>query len=275
MSSSRIQIDPARCTRCGRCVRTCPASLWQLDEDAAAATPIAEAETLCVACGHCAAACPGGAISINGVHPAKMEPCLGELPAPADFRRLVQRRRSIRLYQSRPVPRSEIESLIEVTRWAPTARNAQQVYWTVVRDPVRMRELAATIVTFFRANDRLPGVVAAWDKGIDRVLRGAPHLVVVHSPAEAIMPVVDCTIALTTFSLAATAAGIGTCWAGYFMWAAAGDPAPLARILALPAGHTMHGALMLGYSLAAYLRVPARDLARMRWLDAAPPPAGT
>ncbi len=260
-----IKIDQQRCTRCGRCIRTCPLQLFKGDAD----TPthrIPDAERLCIACGHCVAACPTGAISLDGVRPDTLESANQPLPPFADVRRLVLRRRSIRIYQQRQVPREEIERIIDATRWAPTARNNQQVDWIVVRQPERVREIAGQVVEFLRLKQEATGLVTAWDHGFDLVLRGAPHLVVGHGAADSPWSATDCIIALTTFELLARAAGLGTCWAGFLTWAAAGQPA-IAEALGVPEGHKLQGAMMLGYPLSAFLRVPSRKEAKVQWIE--------
>lgn len=260
-----IKIDQQRCTRNGRCIRICPVKLFQGDADTPTSC-VPDAERLCIACGHCATACPTGAITLDGERTDTLESANPPLPTFADVRRLVLRRRSIRLYQQRLVPREEIARIIDATRWTPTARNNQQVHWIVVRQPERVREVAGQVVDFLRLKQEGDSVVAAWDKGIDLALRGAPHLVVAHGPAASPWSATDCVIALATFELLARAAGLGTCWAGFLTSAAAGQPA-IAEALGVPEGHKLQGALMLGYPLSAFLRVPSRKTAKVQWVE--------
>ncbi|MDD5705718.1 MAG: nitroreductase family protein [Kiritimatiellae bacterium] len=261
---SRIKIDEARCTRCGKCIRVCPLGLLKGDANTATYLP-SSGDAVCIACGHCLAACPRSAIAIDNVAPEACEVADVPLPGFEDVRRLVMRRRSMRLYQQRPVPKDEIARLIDAVRWAPTARNNQQVGWVVVMQPERVREAAGQVVEFLRARQEVPALTSAWDHGYDMVLRGAPHLVIAHGPAETGWSATDCAIALTTFELLARSAGLGTCWAGFFTWAASGQPS-IAEALGVPEGHKAYGALMLGYPLSAVLRVPPRKEASVHWV---------
>ena len=70
---------------------------------------------------------------------------------------------------------------------------------------------------------------------------------------------------MTTLELAASATGIGGCWAGFFM-RAANFHAPLQQFLDLPEKHRVYGALMLGYPRFSYKRIPVREEAKVRWL---------
>ncbi|MGC8603890.1 MAG: nitroreductase family protein, partial [Desulfomonilaceae bacterium] len=58
--------------------------------------------------------------------------------------------------------------------------------------------------------------------------------------------------------------GLGTCWAGYFN-AAANFFDPMKEALSLPAGHQTFGALMIGYPLHSYHRIPTRNLPKVTW----------
>jgi nitroreductase len=227
-------------------------------------TPIEQAPELCLGCGHCVAACPVDAIRLNNA---------GGLPRPDSYSpaslegisHLVQTRRSIRAYRPEPVDTALLEQLIDLTRWAPTAKNTQQVYWAVVQESSTMHTLASQTIEFFRTQPGLAGVVKIWDQGIDIILRNAPHLIVAHSPDTAISPTHDCTIAATTLELAACAAGLGTCWAGFFMRAARGF-APIAATLQLPHGHSVQAALMIGRPVHTYRRTPERQPAHIQWI---------
>jgi nitroreductase len=109
--------------------------------------------------------------------------------------------------------------------------------------------------------DRL---IAAWDKGLDRIMRGAPHLIVAHGLSTLPASQPACIIALTYLELAAPSLGLGTCWAGYFT-AAANNYPPLQQALALPPDHLPYGALMVGYPKYRYQRMPQRNELKITW----------
>ena len=76
----------------------------------------------------------------------------------------------------------------------------------------------------------------------------------------------DSTIALTFLDLAAPTVGLGACWAGFFMMAAAQSPR-LQEALALPEGHACCGALMIGYPKYGYHRLPTRKEPAVSWRE--------
>ena len=77
----KFTVDPVLCTRCGMCVRDCPAQI--IKQDGAALPDIAEDQELqCYQCQHCLAICPTAALSILGRNPADSLPLVaGSLPS--------------------------------------------------------------------------------------------------------------------------------------------------------------------------------------------------
>ena len=71
-------------------------------------------------------------------------------------------------------------------------------------------------------NSVFPGVVKNWEKGLDKILHGAPHVAVAHAPEDGFNPAEDCSLAAAYLELAAYAHGLGACWAGFLMEVAEG-----------------------------------------------------
>lgn len=260
-----LTIDQNRCRKDSLCVQECPFHLITLGEDGFP-TMRPAATKLCIACGHCVAVCPHAALALGKITPESCRPIPnGALPTLKKLDQLVSSRRSIRAYQQQPVTRAQIEQLLDLCRWAPSARNSQPVHWLIVENPAEVRRLAGIAVEWLRDNGRYPGMVTAWDEGQDMVLRSAPHLVVVHADPECAKPEVDCVIALTLFELAAQTMGLGSCWAGILMSAASAPYQPLLDALALPEGQRVYGAMMFGHPRFPYFRIPPRKPVAVTW----------
>lgn len=260
-----LRIDSEKCVQDGICIAECPFLLLEEDQDGTARF-IAEAEQQCISCGHCLAVCPTGAVSIDGLQQEHLVKVRRDLaPGPEQMANMLRSRRSVRSYKQEHVPREMLLELLELTRWAPTARNQQNVRWLVVPTREKVRELAEMVADWLRESNLMPAVLERWDAGKDILLRDAPALVAAHAPEESYRPEVDCTIALTTLELAAPALGLGACWAGFFMNAAV-QHAPLRDRLSLPEGHKIFGALMLGYPQFRYHWIPPRKAVRASWL---------
>ncbi len=268
-------IDPIRCRRCGVCARACPGRLIAQPTSKDYPTPVPEAEAFCIDCGHCVACCPHDALLLSSM---ALDACplidAGRLPDAAAVRQLMQARRSIRSYKKKTVPKRMLQDIIHTARYAPTGSNQQEVSWTVISGPEEVHALATLVADFLRemlplvadeaSATRFRRLLGAWDQGIDRILRNAPHLLVVSAPADVPFAAADCATALGYIELYACALGLGTCWAGYFT-AAANAHKPLMDILALPQGQVCYGAVMLGYPTVGYRRIPKRKAAQVVW----------
>ena len=272
---SLFSIDTEKCKRDGLCVSACPAQIIVQAGRKSFPSLLPGGEEFCIQCGHCVAVCPHGAFSLSAMTVDGCPPIdQGLLPGAEALRHLLLARRSIRRYRKTPVSRKVLAQLLDVARYAPTASNNQQVYWTVISKPDDVRRLGAMVIDFIKIMlplvpdeaqvRRSRRIVDAWDQGRDRVTRGAPHLIVAHSPSGLSFPAADCAIALTYLELYAYARGLGTCWAGYFT-GAANLHEPLIRELGLPAGHQCFGAVMLGYPQYRYHRIPKRNAAQVAW----------
>lgn len=183
-------------------------------------------------------------------------------------------RRSIRSYQAKELEKEKIAKLIDIARYAPTGRNSQHIKWLVINSGETVRDMAGMTIDWMKhlvkekhplaASYKLERIVGIWDSGYDIICRGAPGLVVAYAPKEYGGAHLDSTIALTFLDLAAPSVGFGTCWAGFFMIAAANWP-PLQQALALPEGHACFGAMMIGYPKYKYQRLPLRNKPDILW----------
>jgi nitroreductase len=58
-----------------------------------------------------------------------------------EFAKTVKGRRSLRGYQDRPIPDSEVEQLVDLARYAPSSMNGQPWHFVIVRDPKTKKAL--------------------------------------------------------------------------------------------------------------------------------------
>ena len=264
-----LMIDESKCKKDGFCVRECPSRIIQLQDGNGYPQMVSWGESACTGCGHCVAVCPHGALSHAKIPVGECTVIQEELNINAEkAEQFLRSRRSIRLYEDKPVEREKIRRLIEIARYAPTAGNSQMVEWLVVTDKAMIKEAARLTAEWVRKmlNDEpriaavapyMPLIVKAWDEGYDSVLRGAPVLVVASAPKETLNGMVDLTLALSHMALMAPTMGLGTCWAGLVQRALLSLPS-LKEMLGVPAAHPHHYPLMVGYTKAKYYRLPER-----------------
>ena len=267
-------VDKDRCAGDGLCVAACPMKLLRMEGKIP--TGIEEANQMCVECGHCVASCPTGALSLKNIHPDDCTPLDAVPKLGAEEAALWMRaRRSVRSYRKQPIEREKIERLIDIARYAPTGGNSQQVGWLVLSGREKIDRVVSETAAFLRhlaASDdatarryNLGAIADAWDMGYDGIARGAPALLLAHAPRAYWLGSVDCTIAISHLELAAPAFGLGACWGGFIMMAAAHWPA-LKEMLAPPPERDILGALMIGYPAHRYFRIPPRKAADVKWL---------
>jgi len=121
-----------------------------------------------------------------------------------DVMQAIQKRRSIRNFQSREVEEDKLRGVLEAGRLAPSARNMQNWKFIVVRDPETRKKLSeAAKGQAFVAE--APVVIVACGTDTDYMMTCGQHA---YS--------IDVAIAVDHMTLEATDLGLGTCWIGAF-----------------------------------------------------------
>jgi nitroreductase len=149
-----------------------------------------------------------------------------------DFFEVIDRRFSVRSFQSAPVENRQLQAILEAANSAPSAGNLQAFEVVVIRDTGRKRQLAkASLDQSFIAEAPLALVFLA-NPDRNRAKYG--------SRGAELYSVQDTTIASTYAQLAATATGLGTCWVGAFnedkVREIVGAPASWRPVAILPLG---------------------------------------
>ncbi len=267
-------IDQKKCKKDGICALECPTGVIELNRDKFP-RPSEKADELCINCGHCVAVCPEGAFAHGSMSVEECPPLQKELLlSPEAAEHFLRSRRSIRVYKEKNVEKDIIERLIKIARFAPSGHNLQPVMWHVIEARKNIEELSNHVADWMRFMIKehkdiadtmhLDIIVEEWEKGNDRICRGAPHLIIAHAAEENPTAQAACTIALTYLELAAPSLGVGACRAGFFNAAATFWP-PMRQALELPEGNASFGAIMLGYPKFKYHRLPARKEPEITW----------
>lgn len=233
-----LNINETTCIRCGRCVAVCPSRIFTQ------AGPREAVGTLniqtCIVCGHCVAACPTGSVIHSAFPEAKVHPVdRTALPAPEQVMLLIKSRRSNRAFSPKPVPIEKLEQIVEAAHRAPTASNMQQVSFTVVTDPEKLRRITNITLDIFGGVLRklenpllkpllrrmlpqvyryLPTFRRLLDeqaKGNDLILRGATAVLFIHTPSGSRFGRADANLAYENGSLMAESLGVSQFYTGF------------------------------------------------------------
>ncbi len=269
-----IIIDKALCTKCNVCSSICLMRIIQPATDLDYPRVLPAAEDSCMLCGHCEAFCPAQALTLDYRGEEKVSLADGDNAIEPDRLSLYLRgRRSIRHFRPEPVNRKTILDILEAARSAPSGGNSQTVQWLVIYDSAEVKRVAGLTVDWMRTVQNtphplanyVPGIIKAWDLGLDPICRNAPHLVFAHLPEnDFIDDRTDAIIALTHFDIAAPAFGVGACWAGFIRMAVDSYP-PLLEALALPPKRKIGYALFFGYPQYQIRAIPRRKPLDLIW----------
>lgn len=264
----RLHIDTTACIHCGKCVKVCP-SLVLLPAEAGSAPHIAHPESCCN-CGQCVAICPTAAMQHEFFPSSTIHPIdRSELPSPDAVLQLCRTRRSNRAFGSRPVPAEYLDRILEAAHRAPTASNRQQVAFTLITDPDKLRFVTQfTLDTFASVARRLENpllrpilrrlypdgyrylptfhrMIDQYAKGNDMILRGATALLLIHTPRENAFGVIDSNLAYQNGSLMAESLGVSQFWTGFvYMALRHGKADRFCRELGIDG--TIHAGMALG-----------------------------
>lgn len=237
-----ISIEQGGCIKCGRCVKVCPAGIMRQEEKGGDIW-IRYAER-CIACGHCVDVCPTGSL-VHGLFPPEKVHAIDYslLPTPEQVMLLIKSRRSNRTMTSRPVPQEMLDQIVEAAGYAPTAKNARQVSFTVIDDPEKLRWIADfTIDTFTALTGKLKNPLVKCllkpflqetykhlplfdvykkrhEEGHDPILRKSTALLVFHTPESSDFGSVDANLAYQNASLMAQSLGVSQIYMGFVMMA--------------------------------------------------------
>jgi len=262
-------VDREKCARCGRCSDACPTWGFRVDAEG---FPVPQGyggmEQACLNCWNCVAVCPTGALALEGTYfvpegryrslgrgEIGFPDPLGQGPAAAweeadpeltEVERVIYRRRSVRLFQERPVPRELLARVVEAGQFAPSSGNCMPWKFIVITDRELIREVERQAMKVLRRMKNLyydpAGKRRAWRNALfsasswvavnkidprpftamekaDRcggvIYWNAPAVILVAKNGRGIgNPDLDGGIAAQNMVLAAHSLGLGTCYIG-------------------------------------------------------------
>lgn len=226
-----ISINSETCIKCGRCVRVCPVNIFYQEN------PRGEVQlqniSSCIRCGHCVGVCPTSSVIHSEFPPEKVHRIDRELlPTPEQVMLLCKTRRSNRALKSQPVPDAMLNQIMEAAHVAPTGSNVQQVSFTLVTDPEKVRKVVelsmnvfSGILNVLKSQPESPGIsqmigyithlTESYSQGNDPILRGAETLLLFHTPKELSFGYADANLAYQNGSLMAEALGVSQFFTGF------------------------------------------------------------
>lgn len=168
-----------------------------------------------------------------------------------DIYDLIEKRQSDRAYDSsRTVEPEKIERIVSAVRLAPSACNSQPWHLIVVDDPEKVKVVAKAMNSM----------------GLNKFATEAPcHILIVQESPNFTAriggwiknkhyPLIDCGIAASYLTLAATQEGLGSCIMGWF------DEKKLQKLLGIPSSKRILLDVAIGYSTQPHREKIRKDL---------------
>ena len=244
--SCPVKIDSAKCIGCGQCVRECILGTLRLADGKAKVC-----KKYCMKCGHCFSICPTGAISMdNSGRPA--ENAVTDCISGENMLAFMKSRRSIRRFTEEKVSDKDIDLIIEAGRYCPTAKNMQDLHFTVLEKS--LGEIEKEAVSDIRAQ------FAASANEFDRNITVDDHFFFFGAPLVIVVSATrgdNAGLAAAYMELMAESLGLGALYCGYFTRTARGNEKILSA-LGLPEGCQPYYTLVIGHPAVKFERIPPR-----------------
>lgn len=263
------------CVKCKRCVAVCPVMIVEMGEEYPFIAEVNNRK--CILCGHCVSVCPKAALDHELVPLAAQEEIMNSVKlATKESEQLLRSVRSVRNYKTQTVEPQVIERIVDMGRYAPTARNTQGVEFIAVMNREKVLQLASMVIEWMEESITAGEawsrpyrglVIYQKKKGIDMIFRGAPQLILAMVPANHPYGEDNARMATVYSRIQATAEGVGTCWAGFFEMYAKSCPQELAAFLGISPELRVGAAIMVGYASFEYKRVVERKPLRLTFVD--------
>jgi len=269
-----ITINSSACTRCYRCVKVCPSSIFAISDDKSV---FVENEHRCIRCGHCVAACGSNAVVHHTFPSEKIHVIdVSKLPTPEEVLLLMRKRRSNRTFSSKAIPEEYLSQILEAAHRAPTAMNLQLVEFTLITDPKKLKAIVDfTLNTYMpivkiadfpllrpifkKCFPKLYKYVVIFRKfgGIYReqgkdvgILRGATAVLLIHTSKPSNFGSEDSQLAYQNASLMAESLGVSQFYTGFVVRAIKQRKQKLEKLLGI--NGTIHAGMAMGMPLFDY-----------------------
>lgn len=292
IDNSLISVDLENCTLCKACINDCVANLFYVESEELHI--VDEFEERCILCGHCVAVCPVDVVKLKVYKTKSTEdvPKTEDIPDFKSFCNLVLKRRSIRQFKDKPVPKDLIMKILELARFSPTGSNTENINYTVIQEKENVAKISNYITIkvkrfvetledpkgreiiktrlqneeFILAIENLPrtkAILKTIETGID-FWCWEGQLIFIHGDLTIGGILTNSALAAAHIMLAAETLGLGTCSLGYLTFHT-NQSETIKKMIQLPKNHEIGYSLAIGYPKVNYKRIPSRRPLRVNW----------
>ena len=257
MRQHHVIIDRDKCVGCSRCASVCVAHNIVIKNK--------KAETVlddCLMCGQCSAVCPKKAITVSGYYTDQKEKQGDIRLNPREVLEVIRFRRSIRRFKQEPVPNEVIDQILEAGTLTHTAKNMQDVSFTVLeKEKNRIEQMAVSMFKKIKPIADLLSPMARNMKIDDHFFFfNAPVVIVITAKYKT-----NGILAAQNMEYIAEANGLGVLYSGFFTMAANASH-KIRKAIKVPKGKRAAMTLVLGYPDIKFLRSPQRKKAEATYM---------
>lgn len=176
----------------------------------------------------------------------------------------IAKRRSIRSFLDKPVPKAVIKKLLQAAVLAPTARHREPWRFVVVQDAKKIAWLEERVKAQY-------GVFGLGSKAVSKIVGrptvfyNAPLVVFIAAEKGGKWFREDCALAAQNAFLAARALRIGSCWIGRAN--VLNKDREALRELGIPRNHEILAALVFGFPRGSWPKTPKREPKILKWIE--------
>jgi nitroreductase/NAD-dependent dihydropyrimidine dehydrogenase PreA subunit len=278
-----ITVDEATCNRCLACVDTCPSHIY-IRNVAGKITTDAQWFSMCITCGQCMSVCPTQSAKVGELeYERDFFEFTGETTGFDQFANALIKRRSVRSFSIKPIPKEVMERITSLFRHAPFGVSPVNAEVTIINDRKKIEEGLPYMRNFYKMMGKMFGNAAGRlmfrlmsnkedystimdflmpmiknghytnDTIHDSITREAPAVMLFHGKKNLGEHTADCWIMMNYAMISAHLLGLGTTIIGLIPPVL--NQMKIARkIFNVPEGHEVVCALILGYPKHKYLR---------------------
>lgn len=162
-----------------------------------------------------------------------------------DILEVIKTRRSIRQYTRDPISKEDINKILEVGKWAPSASNTQPWTFIVLRSQEVRKKLADTLI---------------WGRFLSQAALG---IAVTINPNASSHPIEDGAAATQNILLEAHSLGLGACWIGTY---GSEHEASAKKVLNIPKDERLLSVIAIDHPAENHQKA-RRELAEMTFTD--------
>lgn len=187
-----------------------------------------------------------------------------------DTLRVIAKRRAVRSYEPKAVPKNIIKKIINAANQAPSGMNSQPWRFVVVTDKRFHNKLTETAIPKSKRllkslkkpfPERYDAIMKRYDELEDPIYYSAPVIIFVIGTDSFVD--LSCPLACQNIMLAARSLGLGSCWIHFGSLVTHNNA--IKKSMGLKKGEKIFGPIIIGYT-RKFPKPPPKKKPRVKWI---------